>query len=105
MVKNLAKLRMNKGVSQQTLADFLGMSQQAINRYERHKVEPDIYTLTLLADYFDTTVDYLIGHTPKGGAEIPDLSKDEWALLRGYRRLSESERESIRLVIKNYLKE
>lgn len=105
MVKNLRSLRMNKGISQEKLAEFLGLSQQSINRYERHKVEPDIGMLILIADYFDTTVDYLIGHTPKGGAEIPDLTKDEWALLRDYRQLSESEKESIRLVIKNYLKE
>lgn len=105
MVKNLRKLRMSKGVSQQALGDFLGMSQQAINRYERHKVEPDIYTLTLLADYFDTTVDYLIGHTPAEGCGEPELTKEEWALLRGYRQLSEGEKESIRLIIKNYLKE
>lgn len=104
MVKNLRKLRMNKGVSQQTLADFLGMSQQAINRYERHKVEPDIYTLILLADYFNTTVDYLIGHTPTESPETSEPTKEEWALLRSYRRLSESEKDSIELVIKNYLK-
>lgn len=104
MVKNLRSLRMNKGVSQEKLAEFLGMSQQAINRYERHKIEPDIGTLILLADYFGTTVDYLIGHDPKDSADTPELTREEWALLRDYRRLSDSERESIRLVIKNYLK-
>lgn len=43
--------------------------------------------------------------TPADDPETPEPDKEEWALLRGYRRLSESERESIRLVIKNYLKE
>lgn len=105
MVKNLRKLRMSKGDSQQKIADYLGIAQQSFNQYEKGKFEPDICSLILLADYFGTTVDYLIGHTPPESPEELDLSKDEWALLRGYRRLSESERESIRLVIKNYLKE
>lgn len=105
MVKNLRSLRMKKGISQEKLAEFLGISQQSINRYERHKVEPDIGTLILLADYFGTTVDYLVGHTPPDCPEELDLTKDEWALLRGYRRLTESQMESIRLVMKNYLEE
>lgn len=105
MVKNLRKLRMNKGVSQQTLGDFLGLSQQAINRYERHKVEPDIGTLILLADYFDTTVDYLIGHTPADNPDEPELTEEDWEFLRYFQQLSKSEKDSIRLVIKNYLKE
>lgn len=105
MVKNLRSLRMSKGISQEKLAEFLGLTQQSINRYERHKVEPDIGTLVILADYFGTTVDYLIGHTPPESPEELELTKEEWALLRDYRQLSESERESIRLVMKNYLKE
>lgn len=105
MVKNLRKLRMSKGDSQQKIADYLGIAQQSFNQYEKGKFEPDICSLILLADYFGTTVDYLIGHTPPESPEELDLTKDEWALLRDYRQLSESEKESIRLVIKNYLKE
>lgn len=105
MVKNLRKLRMNKGVSQQKIADYLGITQQSFNRYEKGKFEPDIGNLILLADYFNTTVDYLVGHTPADSSDELDLTKDEWALLRSFRQLSESEKDSIRLVMKNYLKE
>ena len=62
MVKNLRTLRMSKGISQQQLADVIGTSQQSINKYENHNVEPDISTLIMLADYFQVSVDYLIGH-------------------------------------------
>lgn len=41
----------------------MSLSQQSINKYENHGVEPDIDTLIKLADYFNTSVDYLIGHT------------------------------------------
>lgn len=106
MVENLRKLRMSKGISQQKLADVLGTTQQSIYKYEKYKIEPDIGTLIRLADYFGTTVDYLIGHTPSAdNSQDLELSKDEWRLLRDYRRLSREEKDSIDLIIKNYLKE
>lgn len=106
MVKNLRKLRIGKALSQQQLADVIGVSQQSINKYERQNVEPDIGTLIALADYFGTTVDFLIGHTPAGDTlpEELELTKDELALLRDYRRLSGEEKKSIQLVVRNYLK-
>lgn len=107
MVKNLRKLRVNKGVSQQQLADVMGTSQQSVNKYENHNVEPDISALIRLADYFETTVDYLVGHTPpveQNTEEEVEPTKEEAMLIRNYRRLSKDEKESIQLVLKNYLK-
>ena len=63
MIKNLKQLRIEKGISQQQLADKIGVSQQSVNKYENHNVEPDIDTLVRIADIFNTSVDYLIGHT------------------------------------------
>ena len=61
MVKNLKHLRNQKGISQQKLANEIGISQQSINKYENHNIEPDIDTLIALAEYFETTVDDLLG--------------------------------------------
>ena len=106
MVKNLRKLRMNKGISQQRLAEVIGTSQQSINKYENHNVEPDISTLILLADYFQVSVDYLIGHTVDETERQHklELDKDESCLVLNYRQLSKDEKRSIQLVQKNYLK-
>lgn len=107
MVKNLRNLRVLKGISQQKLADYLNISQQAIFKYEKEQNEPDISTLIALADYFGTTVDFLIGHDPQGHcgpqAEL-EFSKEELCLVRDMRRLSADERKSIQLVVHNYLK-
>ena len=106
MLKNLKKLREEKGISQKQLADVVSVSQQSINKYENHNVEPDIATLIRLADYFGTTVDYLVGHTaPQAAApEEPELSREEFGLVSDYRRLTPDEKRSIRLVQQNYLK-
>ena len=107
MVKNLKQLRNKKGVSQQQLADRVGISQQSVNKYENHNIEPDITTLINLADYFSTSVDYLVGHTETDRMIEPvekcDLNADEFALMDGYRKLNEKEKESIRLIINNYI--
>ncbi len=106
MVKNLRQLRTKKGISQQKLADVLGITQQTINKYENHAVEPDIYMLTQMADFFETTVDYLVGYTPnhQDGLEQYSLTPEEANLVEDYRILSPKERASIRLVMENYLK-
>lgn len=100
-------MRLLKGISQQRLADVVGVSQQAINKYENHGAEPDIYILIKLADYFETTVDCLVGHTASATNQNPieelDLSKEELALVRSFRKLSKDEKESIKLIIKNYV--
>ena len=62
-MKNLKALRLSKKLSQQQLALRLDLSQQTIYKYENGITEPDIATLIKLADYFNTSVDYLIGNT------------------------------------------
>lgn len=106
MVKNLRKLRTEKKITQQQLADVIGTSQQSINKYENHRVEPDINTLMKLADYFHTTVDYLVGHTLLKEAleETLELTREEYGFIQEYRKLTNEERESIRFVVRNYLK-
>ena len=106
MLANLKKLRIHKGVSQQALASVIGVSQQSVNKYENHNVEPELRTLMAMADFFGTSVDYLIGHTdvPNIIEEVcpHDLNAREATLIRGFRSLSEEERKSILQIIDNY---
>lgn len=107
MVKNLRKLRLRKGVSQQQLADVIETSQQSINKYEHHNVEPDISALIRLADYFEVSIDDLVGRPAppdRRFMEELELSREEAALIRDYRALSKEEKTSIQMVLKNYLK-
>ena len=45
MIKNLKLLRNRRCISQQALAAAVGVSQQSINKYENHNIEPDTKTL------------------------------------------------------------
>lgn len=107
MVKNLRKLRISAGLTQQELADAIGITQQSINKYENHGVEPDICMLIKLSDYFHTTVDYLVGHTPVSNqiaTEELELDDSEFSFIKDFRKLSKNEKKSIQLILQNYLK-
>ncbi len=59
----LKKLRKERGVSQVKLALDLHMNQNSISRYENMEREADYETLVKFADYFDVSLDYLLGRT------------------------------------------
>ena len=52
MVKNLKTLREDRQLSQQKLGEQIGVTQQAIYKYENDLAEPDIRTLILLSRFF-----------------------------------------------------
>lgn len=52
--------KLNK-LTQRQLADILNISQPSYIRYENGTAEPNLTNLVKLADYFDVSVDYLLG--------------------------------------------
>lgn len=63
--KILKLLRTEKNMSQQELADALGISKSAVNMYERGDRQPNFEVLESIADYFNVDIDYLLGRTNK----------------------------------------
>ena len=59
----LARLRRERGISQLKLALDLNMNQNTISRYETGEREADYKTLVRLADYFDVSLDFLLGRS------------------------------------------
>ena len=59
----LKELRKEKGISQLKLAMELNTNQNTISRYETGEREPGINELIGIADYFNVSVDYLLGRT------------------------------------------
>ena len=106
MVKNLRLLRTKKNISQQQLAEIIGVTQQSINKYENHKIEPDIQTLIKMAEYFNTSIDYLIGHTDIDHVIEPlfrcDLNNEEVTLIENYRKLSKKQKRAIFILTESY---
>ena len=58
--KNIKKLREKKSITQEKLANYLGVTPQAISRWESETGYPDIELLPLIANFFDVTIDELL---------------------------------------------
>lgn len=72
----LKELRNEKGVLQKDIAKFLKISTTAYGYYEQGKRSPDPETINKLSDYFNVSVDYLLGKSDiKESAE--DILKDK----------------------------
>ena len=100
MVKNLKQLRQKQNISQRELACAIGISQQSINKYENHNIEPDIETLISIANFFNTSVDYLIGNIPEDQNSSQKIEED--LLIAGYRKLDAKEKLCIKTLIHTY---
>ena len=77
--RNIAELRKSKGLTQEELAVFIGVTKASVSKWENGQSLPDIMLLPQLATYFDVTVDSLLGYNPQ-------LSKEQIQAL--YKKLS-----------------
>ncbi|EGF05360.1 XRE family transcriptional regulator [Streptococcus sanguinis SK1057] len=53
-------LRKARGISQEGLADQLGVSRQAVSKWESEQSMPDLDKIISMSDYFEVTTDYLL---------------------------------------------
>ena len=53
-------LRKNKGLSQEELADKVGVSRQAVSKWESEQSTPDIEKIFILCELFEVTTDYIL---------------------------------------------
>ena len=61
--QNIKKLRKERNLSQSRLAQQLQVTQQAVGKWEKGKSTPDSDTLRQIAEFFGTSVDFLLGVT------------------------------------------
>lgn len=107
-MNNLKSLRLSKDLSQHALAKKLGSSQQSIYKYEHHITEPDFHMLKKMADFFDVSIDYLIGYSSHAHkvehVQETDVNEDELSLLRKYRSLPPSSKKLLQQLIDEWLR-
>ncbi|MBR6879738.1 MAG: helix-turn-helix transcriptional regulator [Clostridiales bacterium] len=56
----IQELRRTKGMSQEQLADAVGVSRQAVSKWESEQALPDLEKVVIMSNIFDTTTDYLL---------------------------------------------
>ena len=71
----LRELRKQKGISQESLAEYMNLSVQAISKWECGQSYPDITFLPILAEYYQVSIDYLL--IGKSGLTVPKFPDDD----------------------------
>lgn len=100
-MENLKKLRKIHEATQQTVADYLGITRSAYSNIENDNRDPDTKTLLKLADYYNVSVDYLLGRENKKEAPlpVPMLGKDAQKLLDMYGEMSKESKDQVMLYV------
>ena len=73
---NIAKFRRERGMTQEALAEVLGVSAQTISKWENAATWPDVALLPLIADVFGVTIDALYGREDDRQAVSPEQAID-----------------------------
>lgn len=97
---NLERFRKSKKISQAKLGETLGLTQQMISSYEKDLSSPNIDVLIKLADFFNVSIDTLIGHVAKS-----EYSSSSTRFLRYFTALTELDRERCIVIIKTILED
>jgi transcriptional regulator with XRE-family HTH domain len=101
-------IREENNLTQDDLASILNIKRQTYSSYERNKSLPDINALSKLADYYNTSTDYLLGRTNINCnifcADDIILAEDKKQLLDLYRKLSITLKAEIRGELKGILR-
>ena len=95
--QTIKELRTQREISQATLASVLGVTQQAVAKWERDKAEPDSSTIKQIAKYFNVSIDYLLDN--EGGTGTQPLNAEQAELIAEYNALNDEGRGLIRGMI------
>ena len=79
-------LRIEKGLTQQKLAMDFNIEQSTISAYENRVRTPDIDTIEMICNYFDVSIDYLVGRTDIKNYLVKNFSEREINHISLYRK-------------------
>ncbi|KIV53199.1 hypothetical protein AM501_08375 [Aneurinibacillus migulanus] len=102
----LKELRQRKRLTQEETAKRLNISRGTYAHYEIDKRQPDFATLQKLADFFDVSVDYLLGRVNEPD-HLPQFLRDpsvDISAYEGYQDLSPKEQEIVKEQVRHTIK-
>lgn len=102
-IERLKKLRKKEKLTQKDIATFLNISQPAYQQFESGKKKMNLETMEKLADYFNVSIDYLLGKTdiPDFDLEIDIDNAIDNSVAYDGKPITDNDRE----IIKDFLKE
>ena len=74
--ERIKQLRKKKGISQSELAALIGVKNNTVSTWERGTRKPDFEALDLLSDYFEVSLEYILGNSDKEEARVKPTQKE-----------------------------
>lgn len=107
MIKRLRDLRLDKNFTQKSFAALLNLTQQTYSDYETGRTNPDLDTLTKIADFLGVSIDYLLGRSDDFGIisinnEMNDYTAEERQLVADYRALTPALKDMLQLTLQTW---
>ena len=99
----LQELRTAAGLTQKELAEKIGVKNYTVANWEQNRTEPSIKDLIDLANYFECSIDYLLGRENDFGQIVifKDGKKEQAELFSLYEGLSKERKETILLLLRD----
>ncbi|MCL2674156.1 MAG: helix-turn-helix domain-containing protein [Defluviitaleaceae bacterium] len=105
-MNRLRELREAKGLNQQGLGMKLNMSQPSISYYETGERKPDLDALIIISDYFNVSIDYLIGCSDIKRTNLHNHgTAGDINFYNDYLRLTPSQKEHVSIYMQGLLAE
>ena len=95
----LKELRTERNITQKEIADFLECSPNVYSRYEIGARNPSYEILIKIADFYNVSTDYLLGHTV---AEHNSLSDKELDFIKQYRKADDRARQDALSILRKH---
>lgn len=95
----IRELRKKQNISMKELGLSIGVSESTVSLYENGKRQPDYDTLIRIADYFNVSTDYLLGHTCTQNESNDIFIDGEKQLIKKYRLLDQHGQKAVNSVL------
>lgn len=86
----LLELRKSKGITQQEIAEKLGINNVTYYGYEKERTEPNLQMLIKIADIYGVSLDYLCDHKTKNQIELGYLTDMQKQTILALKQLNET---------------
>lgn len=101
--ERLSMLRKERNLTMKEIGSIIGVTDGAWNKYEKNRAEPSIENIIKIANYFDVSLDFLLGKTNLRDTSIIEKANIQNELLKKFEELNVGDPSSMNNIIDNLL--
>lgn len=102
-MNRLKSLRQEKGLLQSDIAKIIKKSDRIVGFYESGDRDMGTETLSILADFFNVSIDYLLGKSDVRNSKKIDIKDIDVGFATGYKGLTDANKETLRNIMEGLL--